>query len=176
MLNWRRIITEDLIPALAANEYWRNSISEILADDLSPSGLHLAVFVEPYLQYILEGKKTVDSRFGMRRTTPYGRVVPGDVMLLKRSSGPVIGLCRISQVWFYKLDPSSWKNLKSNFAQALCAQDPKFWEKRSEAAYVTLMRLTSVLPIPPVPFPKQDRRGWVILRGNANLKDGDIAN
>lgn len=164
MLNWHRILTEHLLPIIASNEYWTNLISQIISDELSPNGLHLAVLVEPYLQYILDGKKTVESRFGIRRTTPYGKVFKGDVILLKRSGGPVMGLCQVSEVWSYKLDPDSWQFLRKEFTQSLCAQDPKFWEQRRSASYATLLRISSVLSIEPLPFPKQDRRGWVVLR------------
>lgn len=43
---------------------WSKRIAQI--SNRPPNfGLHLAIFVEPYLQYIFEGKKTVESRFGV---------------------------------------------------------------------------------------------------------------
>jgi hypothetical protein len=39
--------------------------------------------VEPYLGYILEGKKTIESRFSKPLIPPYRRVALGDVVLLK---------------------------------------------------------------------------------------------
>ena len=53
-------------------------------------GLHLAVLKEPYLEFILKGEKTVESRFSIRRRAPYKRVEKGDVVILKQQSGNVL--------------------------------------------------------------------------------------
>jgi hypothetical protein len=164
MLNWRTVLMEEVLPKVAMDQLWTEKMHEIISDECSPLGLHLAIFVEPYLQYILNGKKTVESRFGLRRSIPYGKIVVGDVILLKRSGGPLLGICQVSQVWFYRLDPDSWGTLRKEFTQSLCAQDPSFWEKRQRASFATLMQLSSVRAIEPVLFPKQDRRGWVVLK------------
>jgi ASC-1-like (ASCH) protein len=169
MLNWRTVVSDDVLPVVAGDGYWESNLREIMSDDASPFGLHLAVFVEPYLSYILEGKKTVESRFATRKFAPFRQIVPGDVILLKQSSGPIRGLCTVSDVWFYNLAPNSWKKLRSEFAEALCAQDPDFWKARQNASYATLMRLSFVRSIDPVAFPKQDRRGWVVLRSSGSL-------
>lgn len=107
-------------------------------------GLHLAVFVEPYLTYILSGRKTVESRFSVVRCAPYERVAPGDAILLKLSGGPVIGVCEVRDAWFYQLDKASWRELRQEFTEALCAQDPKFWADRSHASFATLMSIGRV--------------------------------
>ena len=39
-----------------------------------------AAFWEPYLDLILTGQKTVESRFSRRRIAPYGCVAAGDVL------------------------------------------------------------------------------------------------
>jgi hypothetical protein len=122
--------------------------------------------VEPYLSYVLDGRKTIESRFATRRYAPYGRINPGDMILLKESGGPIRGLCEVSEVWFYNLTPDSWRYLQREFAKDLCAQEPDFWIERQNASFATLMSLESVRQIAPVEFPKQDRRGWVVLRSS----------
>lgn len=169
MLNWRTIVSKDVLPVVAGDGYWESNLREIVSEDASPPGLHLAVFLEPYLSYVLEGKKTVESRFATRRYAPYRQIAPGDIILLKQSGGPIRGLCTVSDVWFYSLTPTSWRKLRKEFAEALCAQDPDFWKERQNASFATLMRLRSVRTIDPVAFPKQDRRGWVVLRSSGSL-------
>lgn len=124
---------------------------------------HLAIFVEPYLQYILDGKKTVESRFSVHRIPPFGHVQRNDVLLLKRSGGPITGLCQAGEVWYYELDPRSWKHIRQEFTQMLCAQDPEFWTAREHATFATLISLKNVRLIDPIKYLKQDRRGWVVL-------------
>ena len=139
-------------------------------------GIHLAIFIEPYLQYIIEGKKTVESRFSVNRIVPFKRIFQGDLILLKKSSGPVVGFCLVKEVWFYQLNPSTWNEIRNNFESALCAQDPQFWESRKHASYATLIKLGEFNPFSPIKFQKRDRRGWVILKPkiiNRKLTDCD---
>lgn len=154
---WRSVI--DSLAAAGINDYWRERLRT-----LTTSGIHLAIFVEPFLDHVLAGRKTVESRFASRRFAPYGRVCRGDVILLKRSSGPISGICEVTDVWFYRLDPISLGGIRTTFAEALCAQDPSFWHARTAASFATLMRITSVQPLTPFSYEKRDRRGWVVLK------------
>lgn len=126
--------------------------------------IHLAIFVEPFLTYVLDGSKTVESRFSITRRAPFKQVEPGDLVLIKRSGGPVVGSFEVDQVWSYTLDPKSWSEVKAVFADALRAQDPDFWKSRAAARFATLMRVRQVKQFSPFNIDKRDMRGWVILR------------
>jgi cytidylate kinase len=128
------------------------------------AGVHIAVFVEPFLRLVIEGRKTIESRFSLTRRAPFKQVAVGDLVLLKKSGGPIVGSCRVAQTWFYAIDPASWKHIRTEFSQAICAEDPEFWSKRAEAKYATLLRIEDVRTFAPRTFPKKDRRGWVVLR------------
>lgn len=158
--DWR-LLADTMRVAVEGNQYWGERLASLPDDQ---TGLHLAILIEPYLGYVLAGKKTVESRFAMRRGAPYGRVYRGDVLLLKRSGGPIVGVCEVTDVWFYHLDLSSWGGIRETFSVALCAQDPTFWQDRAAASFATLMRITSVLSCQPTPYAKRDRRGWVVLK------------
>jgi hypothetical protein len=125
-------------------------------------GLHLAIFNEPYLSFLLDGSKTVESRFSVNGVAPYGRVAPGDVILLKASGKPVVGSCRAAHVWDYELASDSWDEIRSQFGVALRAQEG-FWESRQRARFATLIRVQDVCAAVPMAVPKRDRRGWVVL-------------
>lgn len=156
-------IVAELCAATRGHAFWEEYLAPLLLQQPASFAIHLAVFVEPYLQYVLEGKKTVESRFSTRRFAPYQQVDAGDVILLKQSGGPIVGICQVSYVWFYQLDPASWQEIQARFAQALCAQDPVFWQQRAHAAFATLMRVRNVAALPAQPVTKRDRRGWVVL-------------
>lgn len=141
---------------------WGKVLSDACA--LVSVGVHLAVFVEPYLQYLLDGKKTVESRFSANRCAPYQRVATGDVIFLKKSGGPICGICRVDHVWDYVLDPSAWEIIKHEFGRAICAQDPSFWSARESASFATLMSVRHARRLPPMNVEKRDRRGWVVLK------------
>lgn len=145
------------------NEYWHSYLKGWTNKSSSPYSVHLAVFVQPYLGYILEGKKTVESRFSVNRCAPYGRVKSGDVLLLKQTGGAILGVCQVSKAWTYHLDSKSWKEIRHDYTSALCAEDPGFWATRKNASYATLMRVRHVCSIEPIHIDKRDRRGWVVL-------------
>jgi hypothetical protein len=153
----------NLLTVVGGDPFWEQYLASVISKDHLPFSIHLAVTVEPFLRFMLEGRKTVESRFSSNRCAPYGRVEKGDVILLKRAGGPIVGICQVTNRWFYQLDPSSWQSIKEKFTKALCAESPNFWEEREGASYATLMRIYHVRRVKPIKFEKRDRRGWVVL-------------
>ena len=163
-MSMNRTIIEQVRQAVEGDVFWSSYLDQNVTLQPPSISVHLAVLLEPFLQHVLEGTKTVESRFSVRQAAPYGRVKAGDVLLLKRVGGPVVGMCEVANVWQYDVDPESLSELRSEFAAALCAQDPEFWDERSSASFATLMRLRNVRLLPPIRVEKRDRRGWVVLR------------
>lgn len=131
-------------------------------DGTTDNSLHLAVLVEPYLGFVLDGSKTIESRFSTHPIAPYGKVSAGDTILLKPPSEPICGICTVAESWQYRLTENSRSEVRETFGPFLQAQ-PGFWEARAHARYVTLVAVTDVAPTAPIPVPKRDRRGWVVL-------------
>ena len=129
-------------------------------------GIHLAIFIEPYLQYIIEGKKTMESRFSVNRIAPFKKIFKDDLILLKKSGGFVVGYCFVKEVSFYQLNASILNNIKNYFEKELCIQDSHFWESKKNALYGTLIELGEFNAFSPIRFQKKDRRGWVVLKLN----------
>src|SRR5437762_5743619 len=119
--NWKFTLL-DRLSFLCRNTTFANA----LGSDNSV-GVHLAVFIEPYLTFLLEGKKTVESRFSINKHAPFEQVQPGDIIILKRSSGPVCGVCKVASVWFYRLDERTWPEIE-RFSEALCMDGSAFWQ------------------------------------------------
>ena len=125
-------------------------------------GFILGVFQEPYLTYVLEGRKTVESRLAATRQPPFGRVRRGDILLVKRCSGPIVALAHVSDVWYYELEGRGLQSILERFGTALCLDDG-FVQAKASAAFATLMRLTHVYELSDVEVNKRDRRGWVVF-------------
>ncbi len=138
------------------------------------SSVHLAVLVEPYLSYVLDGSKTIESRFSSRQCAPFGRVRTGDVVLLKGASGPVKGLFEVARTWSFDLRTAPLAEIRAKFGNELRADDD-FWEARSAAEYATLLRVRAVRAVTPMACPKKDRRGWVVLTDRREQLDLAIA-
>jgi hypothetical protein len=140
------------------NKQWRG-----VMDD-APN-IHLAFFREPYLQWILDGKKTIESRFSMNRVLPWGKVENGDVVLLKRSGGPIVGLFVVErgERWSV-LSDGGWNILRA-YSDEIGA-DEAFWEERKHKRYAILLWICQVRRLIPIDIDKVsgDRRAWIVLR------------
>lgn len=157
----RRKILERLLNCVPTRSAWHcRLLDQIEAEEISV-GVHLAIFVEPYLTAVLEGKKTIESRFATTRRPPYNCVDADDYILLKRSGGPVIGLALAKATHFYQLSPTVLTEMRRRFSRQLFAQDDLFWSQRAAKHYATLIELDEAAAIDPLSIDKRDRQGWV---------------
>ena len=155
-------LSTDVLAVAISDALWRDRLHRSIYDE-SRYGVHVAIFSEPFLSYVLAGTKTVDSRFSKHRIAPYGDVVAGDIILIKQASGPVVGVCSAERVWYYEMDRNTMIDIRYRFGALICA-DEDFWHSRSERAYGTLILLKDVRAIAPFSVDKKDRRGWVTVK------------
>ena len=129
--------------------------------------LHVAVFAEPWLGWILDGSKTVESRFSAVRSAPWNAVSEGDVVLMKQTSGPIVGAFSAGFVSSYVLDAGDLDSIEELFGDAICPDGPEFWSDRVSSKYATLVGIDSTLSLEPRWIPKRDRHGWVVVQSPA---------
>ena len=129
--------------------------------------MHLAIFAAPVLDEVLRGEKRVDSRFSVRRSAPFRKVEPGDVILLKAAGGPVLGVCVVGQTWFVDLVPGAVDEIRRELGPRMGTTDDAFWRACAGASHASLLEVASVRRVPPMTCPKRDRRGWVVLLDRA---------
>jgi hypothetical protein len=142
----------------AAGLFWQGRLRE------EGRGVHLAVMVEPYLSLLMEGRKTVESRFSATRRAPWGCVGVGDIVLVKRSSGPVVGVAEVGRVWGFEIGGvDEVAAIRREFGGRVCGGEA-FWAGCAGARYGTLLEVARVGPVKHVNCHKRDQRGWVVLR------------
>ena len=129
---------------------------------MQPVGLHLAIFAEPFLSLVLDGQKTLESRFSRNRCAPFDAVRDGDIILMKEPGGPVCGIAMAHRTLFFDLHHDSIIRIREEYGATICADDT-FWEQRRDASYATLIELAEPVSIAEFPCNKRDRRGWVAL-------------
>jgi hypothetical protein len=161
----RRDLLAAIDLALADDPFWSAYFREQLTVPRAESALHVAVFHEPFLTWVLEGKKRVESRFSQKQVAPFGNIAPGDAVLLKRVAGPLVGICHVNAAWSYRLDPATWAFIRERFSELLCAEEEEFWIERKDARFATLISIEAVRRLPDIHYPKTDRRGWVVELG-----------
>lgn len=153
-------ILNEAVKGLPSGSAWHGRLRAAICGD-ADIGVHLGVFVEPYLEAILDGRKTIESRFGVHRCAPFERVQRGDIIFLKRSGGPVVGLALAGGADYYHLDADVLGDLRDRFAVELYAEDEAFWSARAEKRFATLIHIDDTLKIETMDIDKRDRRGWV---------------
>ena len=84
---------------------------------------HLAILTPGWIDLILDGKKTIESRFTKVRCAPFRKVHEGDVVYLKESGGLVKGMFRVAEVeTFENLNRSGIQAIYERCGQAIFYQ------------------------------------------------------
>ncbi len=124
---------------------------------------HLAILKKPYLDAILDGRKTIESRFYQTKHKWLAQVGPGDKLFLKISSGPVMATATIAATkHFDNLNASQIAELKRQYNQHIVG-DEQYWREKMNARFGVLVWLKNVTPITPIFIRKADWRAWVVL-------------
>ena len=142
---------------------WMRNLSGLSASERGGL-LHLAVMQQPWLNQLLKREKTIESRWSAKRMSAYRTIGRDDLIALKESSGPVVGLAMPTEVQHVELDcPGAWDRVR-RLAGQLCVDDAFYaaqWAKG--AKYVALIWIGAVLELTPFWIPKTDRHAWVVF-------------
>ena len=125
---------------------------------------HIAILHEPYLSRILNGEKTIESRWLKRRVAPYDHIRVGDIIYFKQASGPIVATAHAAEVWqFADLTPQQVDAILEQFGDEL-QLDPDFADRARDQRYAVLIRLADVQQLSePLFFRQRGRSGWVVL-------------
>jgi len=124
---------------------------------------HLVILKKPYLDAIVAGRKTIESRFARARHNFFGQVRPGDKLFLKVSSGPVCAVATVAAVkYFENLTPQQIADIKRRYNQYILA-DQQYWQSKANCRFGFLARLEDVELIELRQISKKDWRAWVVL-------------
>lgn len=123
---------------------------------------HMAIMIEPYLSWVLSGKKTIESRFSQRRIAPYDKVKKRDIILLKKSGGNIMGVFEAGSVYYYdSLDPYSISALKNQYNEKICGSD-EFWQSRQICKYAALIEINALFVLEPIKVKYKNRSSWIV--------------
>ncbi len=131
-------------------------------NELRSKTIHLGIFGEPYLTYMLEGKKTIESRFSKNKIMPYNQITKDDIVIVKKSSGNVVGYFTINDVLFFDLNTISIEEIKLKYNKQLCV-DETFWINKKNSNYATLIIIDKLFKLKPFHINKKGMQTWVKL-------------
>ena len=129
----------------------------------------MAILKKPYIDLILAGKKTIESRFMARPVAPMGKIAVGDTLFLKASAGAVTGIAKVSSFReFRDLTIADIQKLKREYNKFIMGDDA-FWSSLDQKKCAVLIWLTDVRNIEPLRIQKKDWRAWVVLTAQKNF-------
>jgi hypothetical protein len=131
--------------------------------------VHVAILKRPYLQWILSGRKTVESRLTRTAQPPYGAVQAGERLFLKVSAGPFLATAVAAEVeQLAQLTPEAVRKLYRKYNAAVCG-DAAYWQSKAASRFATFIRLRDVEPIDVGPrYRKVNMKAWHVLPEQAS--------
>ncbi len=126
---------------------------------------HLAIFSGNLGEEILNGKKTIDSRFSKSKIPPFSVISSGDLVYIKPSGKDIIGQFRVQKVIFFDgLDVEVVREIRERYGDQIMA-DESYWKEKESSKYGTLIFIgqTTRFITSPITYSKKDLRGWVVL-------------
>jgi len=124
---------------------------------------HLVILKKQYIDAILDGSKTIESRLYKGPMPPFGCIAPGDKLYLKVSSGPVCATAEVDAVKsFENLTPAAVQDLKEKYNSRILGAD-EYWQMKSDSRVAVLVKLKNAQSIPPFNINKKDWRAWALL-------------
>jgi ASC-1-like (ASCH) protein len=108
---------------------------------------HLAILKKQYLDAILAGRKTIESRLYQTKQKWLEQVSAGDKIFLKVSSGPVVATAIVDKVKYYEnLTPEQVVQMQKQYNQQILG-DEQHWREKANSRYGVLVWLKNVQPI-----------------------------
>ncbi len=131
-------------------------------DVIKGRNIHLGVFSEPCLRYMLEGKKTIESRISKKKIAPYQKITKDDIVVVKKSGGGVVAYFTIKEIKFINLNEISINEIKNKYNKELCVSE-EFWEQKKDSSYATLIFIDRLVKLEPFKVNKRGMQTWIVL-------------
>jgi len=140
----------------------KEQLPESIYKSIEECTLHLGIFAEPYLSLMLNGEKTIESRFSKRKMLPYDKITKDDIVIVKKSCGDVVGFFTIKDIKFFDLDITDIASIKNTYNKELCVSD-NFWIEKQNSKYATLIFIKEMHLLKPFKIHKKGMSTWLKL-------------
>lgn len=135
--------------------------------------IHVAILKRPYLELILRGRKTIESRLTTTAQPPFGRIAAGERLFFKVSAGPFMATALAGRVeQFSDLNVSRMHALYRQFNAGVCGE-AAYWQFKKHSRYAVFVHLREVQPIDVGPtYEPNNWKAWFVLPESASpLRD-----
>lgn len=125
---------------------------------------HIAILRQPFFDMVLNGEKTIESRWSMNKIAPYKQVNIGDEILLKITGHPATARARVKGVRYYELTPQIVEEIRIRYGKQIGTDKFKDWQATLQKKYCTLIWLENVQRIEPMEVPRSNGAGWIVVK------------
>lgn len=140
----------------------KEQLSEKEFQWMESKNMHLGIFTEPCLTYMLDGIKTIESRFSKNRILPYEQIETNDIVLVKKSGGNILAFFTIKEILFLDLEKTPISLIRENYEKELCVYQ-EFWKQKENSRYATLIRIEKIVKLKPFSISKKGMQTWIKL-------------
>jgi len=139
---------------------------------------HLAILKdEQWLEWILTGKKTVESRWSKFKRPPYGNITKDDVVYFKVSGKLVTAKATVAKVLFFcQLDSAQIKGILAKYGEQICITSHWAAELAGKK-YCTLVFLKDAQRVNPFSVDKTgygSMTAWISIANITAIKKDDL--
>lgn len=124
---------------------------------------HLAILNQPFLDMILGGEKTIESRWSKNKIPPFEKVAEGDEILLKESGKTVVAKAKVRRVKYFHLTPIIAEEIREKYGKEIGIDRMTNWSEVKNKRYCTLIWLGNIEKVEKITAPKSHGSGWLIL-------------
>ncbi len=125
---------------------------------------HIVILKSKYFNMIVNGEKTIESRFSMNKSAPYNKVNVNDTLLIKQTGKDVTHTAVVTKVEYFELTPQLVENIRVKYGKQIGSTDKTEWQTTYLKKYCTLVWLNNVTPITPLKVPRSCGAGWIIVK------------
>ena len=124
---------------------------------------HIVILKKKYYDMILNGTKTIESRFSTNKIVPYNKVNIGDILYLKEMGKDVCAKAVVSDVKFFELNPDLVEDIRIKYGKDIGAEDKRFWVSSMNKKYCTLVWVKDVEVIESFSVKRSFGNAWMIM-------------
>ncbi|QDU34071.1 hypothetical protein KS4_21330 [Poriferisphaera corsica] len=129
---------------------------------------HIAILKKKYIDLILTGVKSVESRITKSACAPFNQIDVGDTIFLKISSGPFVAKTHAIQIEQHQnLNPDQIMQLYHRLDADVCG-GIDYWQSKTPCQFATFIWLSDLIPITTGPDYPKSMKAWHVLHGSTH--------